>query len=330
MTRDIKFIGKQCYMDVYFRGATDTAKLEGRLHDVMESAKTPTPGRSIFFHETSCSADGQIRLNARQACAIESAARQNPTWDVFVLFASPVGYSNQTQITIIDTLLSYPNIYFRNVDLWNYAKDTPVEAWLQDGEIFQSKFMNSHVSDFLRYLSLFKFGGTYLDLDVIVTKNLGKIRSNYAGAESNEFVAAGIINLEHVGMGKHISEMCLRDFIINFNGNLWGNNGPGVITRVLNEVCSTNNPLLMDRGRCHGFKVFPIKAFYAIPWRKWNYFTQPAYLNEALKLINDSFIVHVWNRFSITETIVVGDKVAYGVLANEFCPKVYSNCGQYF
>jgi lactosylceramide 4-alpha-galactosyltransferase len=27
----------------------------------------------IFFHETSCVADGIIKLNARQACAIESA-----------------------------------------------------------------------------------------------------------------------------------------------------------------------------------------------------------------------------------------------------------------
>lgn len=35
------------------------------IDDIMENAKKPTPGKSIFFHETSCSADGLIRINAR-------------------------------------------------------------------------------------------------------------------------------------------------------------------------------------------------------------------------------------------------------------------------
>lgn len=35
------------------------------FEDVMESKRKPTPGRSIFFHETSCSKDGLIHLNAR-------------------------------------------------------------------------------------------------------------------------------------------------------------------------------------------------------------------------------------------------------------------------
>lgn len=134
----------------------------------------------------------------------------NPTWDVFVLFASPVGYSNKSQISIIEHLLAYPNIYFRNVNLWQYAKDTPIESWLNDGNIFQSKYMNSHVSDFLRYLSLYKFSGTYLDLDVIVKKDLGMIKPNYAGAESAAFVAAGIINVDTSEIGKHIASMFLR------------------------------------------------------------------------------------------------------------------------
>lgn len=35
------------------------------FEDVMESKRMPTPGRSIFFHETSCSIDGLVHLNAR-------------------------------------------------------------------------------------------------------------------------------------------------------------------------------------------------------------------------------------------------------------------------
>lgn len=35
------------------------------FEDVMQSKKQPTPGKSIFFHETSCTKDGLIHLNAR-------------------------------------------------------------------------------------------------------------------------------------------------------------------------------------------------------------------------------------------------------------------------
>lgn len=35
------------------------------FEDVMDSNKMPSPGKSIFFHETSCSKSGIVQLNAR-------------------------------------------------------------------------------------------------------------------------------------------------------------------------------------------------------------------------------------------------------------------------
>lgn len=62
----------------------------------------------------------------------------------------------------------------------------------------------------MNIFSLFKWGGTYLDLDVIVKKNLSEISPNYAGAESSNFVAAGVLNLDALGSGHEIAEMCLK------------------------------------------------------------------------------------------------------------------------
>lgn len=58
--------------------------------------------------------------------------------------------------------------------------------------------------------SLYKWGGTYLDLDVIVKHNLNTISPNYAGAESVRFVAAGVLNLDSTGPGHQIAEQCLE------------------------------------------------------------------------------------------------------------------------
>lgn len=154
-----------------------------------------------------------VFFSCRQACAIESAAKLNLDWDVFVLFASPRGFYNDSTIPIhpiIRALRSYPNIYMRNIDLWTYSKNTPLDDWFRHDKIFHSQYLNSHVSDLLRYLSLYKFGGTYLDLDVVVQQNFNNIPSNYAGAESENFVAAGAINLDHNGIGHEIAELCVR------------------------------------------------------------------------------------------------------------------------
>lgn len=88
--------------------------------------------------------------------------------------------------------------------------DTPMEPWLLRDHLFESKFLNSHVSDFLRYLTLYKYGGTYLDLDVVVQTSLSAISPNFAGAESENYVAAGVINFDHNGMGHVMAELCVR------------------------------------------------------------------------------------------------------------------------
>ncbi|GAB0089415.1 lactosylceramide 4-alpha-galactosyltransferase-like [Sergentomyia squamirostris] len=318
--------GRKCFLPPMTMSCKDNL-----LPDITEDGKIPTPGKTILFHETSCSEDQIIKLNSRQACAIESAAKMNPDWDVFVMFVSPVGFLNKTILPLIDALTFYDNIHFRNVNLWKYAANTPISEWFRDGRIFHSSYLISHVSDFLRYLSLYKWGGTYLDLDVIVKVKFDTVAANYAGAQEEDYVGAGIINLDHDGCGHEIAEMCLNDFQINFDGDDWAKNGPGVITRVLGQVCQTNKSLLMTRERCRGFKLFPISAFYAIPWQDWRYFFNEEKTKEVLDTLNNqSIIVHFWNKFSSQERVRVGDNSAYGQLADQYCPNVYRSSGEFF
>jgi lactosylceramide 4-alpha-galactosyltransferase len=144
----------------------------------------------------------------------------NPEHEVFVLFTSQVGFRNQSALPIIDALLSYPNVHFNYLNLTQYAEHTPLENWMKSGALFQSSFVNSHTSDILRYLSLWKYSGTYLDLDIVMLKPLSTLKPNYAGAESKNFVAAGIINLEHAS-GHKIADLCVKDLLANFNGKDW-------------------------------------------------------------------------------------------------------------
>lgn len=121
-----------------------------------------------------------------------------------------------------------------------------------------------------------------------------------------------------------------REFQKSFDGANWGNNGPGVITRVLQKLCQTTYPPLMTRTRCHDFHVFPVEAFYAVRWKDWRFFFNPSDTNKTLQMTRDAIAVHVWNKHSTTEQVKVGSHVAYGLLAAKYCPKVYQSCGEYF
>lgn len=49
-----------------------------------------------------------------------------------------------------------------------------------------------------------------------------------------------------------------------------------------------------------------------------------------MSLTQNSTAVHFWNKLSIDEPVKVGSNVAYGLLAAEYCPKVYASCGDVF
>ncbi|XP_023247774.1 lactosylceramide 4-alpha-galactosyltransferase-like, partial [Copidosoma floridanum] len=210
-------------------------------HVIPEQARLSS-GKNIFFHETSCfgrETNHQLEFNCRQACAVESAARANPGMSVNLLFLSPSAPSNRTR-KLLDLLLRYDNVRVKRILVDDYIKESPLERWYEDGVLGTSRWPRSHMSDILRYLTLWRFGGVYLDLDVVIIKSLEDL-SNFAGAEDWMDVAAGVIGFSASGLGRRVANACLRDLLRNFRGNVWGNNGPGVITRTLQKFCAVKN-----------------------------------------------------------------------------------------
>ena len=137
------------------------------------------------------------------------AALINPDLNVFLLFLSENGFPNAKTTPLINALLEYQNVQIRYLNITQYAEGTPIEALINKGELSRSKYQIEHTADVLRFLTLWKYGGTYLDLDVVVLKPLDSI-SNYASAESSQFVSIGIINTSLDGIGHEIVDMCLK------------------------------------------------------------------------------------------------------------------------
>ncbi|XP_028173012.1 lactosylceramide 4-alpha-galactosyltransferase-like [Ostrinia furnacalis] len=280
--------------------------------DVLPSAdKVKFSSKSIFFHETSCKGG----LDARQACAVESTARSHPDWEINVLFTAPA--TKDTLINNSVLLGQFQNVNFYRIHVVKYAEDTPLKKFVARGALNRTRWRISHASDVLRYLSLYKWGGVYLDLDVVVAKPLGSLVKNWAARESGIAVAAGAMAFSDDKVGRQVAEAAIRDIKWNYRGDVWGHNGPGVITRVLKNMCSTADVWKMTTATCRGFEVYGPEYFYPIEWQKAHVYFERGHID-----MDKAYVYHVWNHFSQHFKIQRGSP--YDTLAKTFCPTAYS------
>ena len=160
-----------------------------------------------FFLETS----GRSTLKYRQACAIESLARLNPNTSVHLLMTSQnIDYDSP----VIKTLLAnFPsNFNVTSIDVGDYLTDTPLEHWYFCTTWNYGPYPVVHLSDALRLLTLFKFGGYYFDLDIIHIRSLSSLR-NFFVAEDQKKVGNDVL---HVDRGHRLIELALEEFQISY------------------------------------------------------------------------------------------------------------------
>jgi hypothetical protein len=164
---------------------------ERRLHEKVSSAvgsgnttnistleSEPFPGdKHIIFIETGCLLGGShgpdyqgLTLHKRQACVIESAAKMNPNHKVYLLYSCPINGKLADSSEHVRPIFAYPNVKLWRLNVTRQLSGTPLETWNFHAAMESSSWPREHSSDVLRLVALWKYGGTYLDLDVIVLR----------------------------------------------------------------------------------------------------------------------------------------------------------------
>jgi hypothetical protein len=113
-----------------------------------------------------------------------------------------------------------------------------------------------------------------------------------------------------------------------YNGSVWANNGPHMLTRVFHEHCKLpiNNVSEVD-FRCDALdmQIYPDSKAYPIycsPKEIAKYF-DPKTTDEVLKTVKNAHFVHFTSSMSSKMTVTKNSKVAYRFLAERSCPKIY-------
>lgn len=162
--------------------------------------------KQIFFHESSC----KMGLDSREACAIESAARLNPSWDVNVFFMGPTS-DLFLESSIYKILKKKNNIHFYRVDVIEFVKETPIENLLTSEIININKnWCLESLATMIKYLALYKYGGMFLDLDVITVKSFDSLPANWVAKQDSHLYGTSAFALTKHGFGRTVAENIIR------------------------------------------------------------------------------------------------------------------------
>ncbi|KAF5270579.1 hypothetical protein FQR65_LT05477 [Abscondita terminalis] len=269
----------------------------------------------------------------RQACAIESAAVTNPDYDVYVLFASRGVIEDQGSLSdyLINILLSYHNVKFLHIDMDSLIHGSIVERLYREQKVQKSAYPMNINGNIMRLLVLQKYGGLYLDLDVIVLTNFDVLPSNLVGIQSKIAINNAVMRVDDGDVGKNFTKLCLEEIRDHPFGRVWGNTGPRVITKVMKRMCQVNNVKVMPNRSCSGVHVLPLDKFYPVNWLESQKLFETQKSDYLLnKILNTSIVLHLWNKFSHGFVASEAPNSIYNTLANKFCPLVYDVAKNYF
>lgn len=257
----------------------------------------------------------------REILAIESVFKSNPRGCLMILSAtmdSPQGY------TILKPFLDRGyKVLAVTPDLPFLLKGTAGETWLEEiktGKRDPGKIsLAQNLSNLMRLAYLYRYGGIYLDTDMIVLKSFKGLR-NMIGAQTLDPSSTNwtrlnnailIFDKNHPLLLKFIEE-----FAKTFNGNIWGHNGPYLVSRVARAVegSSEYNFTVMRPSVFYLVNWIEIKKFFKVPKTekdsKW-------VKTKLLQMQKRSYGLHLWNKFSKKYEIEQGS--AMWKLVSEHC-----------
>ncbi|KAL1205260.1 hypothetical protein V5N11_011543 [Cardamine amara subsp. amara] len=169
----------------------------------------------------------------------------------------------------------------------------------------KTKFYPTHYSELVRLAALYKYGGVYLDSDVIVLGSLSSLR-NTLGMEdqaAGESLNGAVMSFEK--KSPFLLE-CLNEYYLTYDDKCLPCNGADLLTRVAKRFLNGKN----QRTTQKELNIRPSSIFFPISSQQiTNYFASPATENEKSKqdelfkkIINESLTFHFWN--SVTSSLI--------------------------
>jgi hypothetical protein len=256
-------------------------------------------------------------IKPRSLCSVESAARHNPQADIILLINSA-----SLQTDELDFLkCRYRNFKVLRLNPARLFQGTEFEEFYNSGKLESSKHLVHHTSDILRTMVIWRFGGIYMDSDVIMLKPIIHLR-NFVVSEDNKTLANAEIGFDRES---DVIYKILQRQISKFDGEQWSYNGPIAVSDVILKLCGSLKPHV-----CKFANILPFDTFHAVPWQSHLKLFDEKCIEELLNLWNSSYGVHFWNYLLKNDSKILFDSnQPISVIARRNCPMVCYNQNKY-
>ncbi|XP_028918811.1 alpha-1,4-N-acetylglucosaminyltransferase [Ornithorhynchus anatinus] len=283
-----------------------------KLEDVV------THGRGIFFLETS----DRLEPPPLVSCAVESASRIYRDRPVVFFLKGLNGNlshlpSNSTN-KALSLLSRIANVFLFPLDMKTLLQETPLSTWYSQINPQAQKNWLHISSDASRLAVVWKFGGIYMDTDVISIRPIPS--ENFLAGQSSRDSSNGVF-----GFVRHHPFLwqCMENFVENYNGDVWGHQGPALMTRVLELWCNLTDFQEVTDLRCQNLSFLHPHRFYPIFYPQWKLFYE---VWAQQPTFNDSYALHLWNYMNQEKMVMVpGSNTLVENLYRNHCPGTYEN-----
>ncbi|XP_063297724.1 alpha-1,4-N-acetylglucosaminyltransferase-like [Pelobates fuscus] len=272
-------------------------------------------GNGIIFLET-----GNRTPSSLVLCAIESAARVYHDRPVvfFINGLSEINSADDKDSAQrrIQILSSFPNMYIFPLKLEEVFKDTPLLPWYERINSTLQLHWPHITADGCRLALIWKYGGIYMDTDIISIRSIPE--NNFLAAQFSQDSSNGIF-----GLSPHhnFTWSGMEDFVKNYNGAIWGHQGPQLFTRVLKKFCDIPKFTAVEDVNCGNISFLHPQRFYPISYPNWRRYFQTW---DKFPTFNDSYALHLWNKMNKEHrTMVPGSNTLVEHLYQQHCPTTY-------
>lgn len=257
-------------------------------------------------------------LKPLEDCAIRSAARHNPRFQVLVVSSTlqprnrVIGDADSNRgFALFPTDGAMASLRFppRCVRLRSFDaafNGTNLDSWYQQhGRDKTQKHLIVILADVLRMALLFKIGGAYLDLDMVSLAPLPPAPTLEHG------IGLQLHGVNQSGVGfrtqwqlnnaallfrcprSPILSAVMANFVRKYEPHLWGTGGPVLYTRVWK---AWRDRKVAEYAAVDNLTVLPYKAFYPIHWWDRKAFHAPEGESKAALEPGVTVGVHLWNH----------------------------------
>ncbi|KAG8580348.1 hypothetical protein GDO81_007261, partial [Engystomops pustulosus] len=269
-------------------------------------------GNGIIFLEST----DRMKLPLLVLCAVESAARVYKDRPV-AFFMKGLNDTNTEELKrLFPTLSSLSNVYFFSLKFEELFTDTPLQSWYSKINPQQQSYWTHVSADGCRLVLIWKYGGIYLDTDVISIRTIPK--QNFIAEENSQSSSNGVF-----GFSPHhlFTQKCMDGFVQNYNSQIWGQQGPILFTRVIKTFCDLPRFNDKEDAMCGTIDILNPQRFYPIPYPAWRRYYE---VWNKLPTFENSYGLHLWNYMNNGKISVVrGSNVLAEHLYKTYCPSTY-------